>query len=64
MSIDSKTSTRSSTTTRRQTTRRQVLAGALGATTFAIGGRASAQSTEVFIASTGGLMDRSLEYLF
>jgi mannopine transport system substrate-binding protein len=59
MTTDSKIST-----TRRQVTRRKVLAGALGATTLAVGGRALAQSQEVIVATTGGLMERSLQEHF
>jgi len=45
-------------------TRRGALGGALAVTGFAIGGRASAQSKEVIIAATGGLMERSLQEHF
>ncbi|MDQ8728494.1 extracellular solute-binding protein [Bradyrhizobium sp. LHD-71] len=49
---------------RLETTRRRFVAGALGAATLAIGGRAAAQSKEVVIATTGGLMERSLQEHF
>ncbi len=49
---------------RLDTTRRRFLAGALGTVAVASGGRAVAQSGEVIICTTGGLMERSLQEHF
>jgi mannopine transport system substrate-binding protein len=49
---------------RPETNRRRFLGGAVGTAALAIGGRATAQSKEVIIATTGGLMEKSLQEHF
>jgi spermidine/putrescine-binding protein len=46
------------------TSRRRFLTGTLGAASFVLGSRVAAQSSEVIIATTGGLMERSLQEHF